>query len=264
MNPHETVLVMRLAAPMQSWGGNTPLNRRDTQPAPTKSGVLGLLAAAAGRRRGEPITELLDLTLGVRVDQPGTLLRDYHTVSNYTGDPLPQAGVNAKGRQKPTQPVKHTGETYRFYLADAVFVAAVCGPASLLDSLAVALRNPRFPLALGRRSCPPTGQLLLGIEAGTLDEVLASTPWQAGSHAQNRYRRRHPDAAVITLPGTVEDPEASGGSVWDVPTTFSLGQRRFTPRRVRHTEFDVPTGWAAQSQPPPVETAVHDPFDLLG
>jgi hypothetical protein len=51
------------------------------EPEPTKSGVVGLLAAARGLARTDPLSELTDLRLGVRVDVPGVPLRDYHTVS---------------------------------------------------------------------------------------------------------------------------------------------------------------------------------------
>lgn len=91
------------------------------------------LAAAAGRERGEPLDNLVPLRLGVRVDQPGTLLRDYHTVSDYRGRPLPQGGFSAKGIQEPTSPAKHTHITTRYYLQDAVFVAAVAGPRDLVE-----------------------------------------------------------------------------------------------------------------------------------
>lgn len=94
------VLVLRLAGPMQSWGSRSQFNRRDTDDQPTKSGIVGLLAAAAGRRRGDPIEDLVGLRLAVRVDQPGTLLRDYHTVSNYTGQSHLTASVNKSGRQE--------------------------------------------------------------------------------------------------------------------------------------------------------------------
>ncbi len=63
-------LVLRLAGPMQSWGGRSQFNRRDTLTEPTKSGLIGLLAAAQGRRRQDSIEDLLGLTFGVRTDQP--------------------------------------------------------------------------------------------------------------------------------------------------------------------------------------------------
>jgi CRISPR-associated protein Cas5/CasD subtype I-E len=81
----EAVLVLRLAGPLQSWGLRSSFNRRETNAEPTKSGVLGLLAAAAGMSREDPLDDLIPLRLGVRVDQTGTLLRDYHTLSDYRG-----------------------------------------------------------------------------------------------------------------------------------------------------------------------------------
>ena len=44
-------LLLRLAAPLQSWGADSKFEVRKTNREPTKSGVLGLLAAALGYRR---------------------------------------------------------------------------------------------------------------------------------------------------------------------------------------------------------------------
>ena len=249
------VLALRLAAPLQSWGGRSSFNRRDTRPEPTKSGIVGLLAAASGIRRSDPIGELLNLRLGVRTDQPGSLLRDYHTASDYRGGGLPTANVNAKGVQK-VNPDKETYVTERFYLQDAVFVAVIAGPTNMLDSLAAALRSPQFPLSLGRRSCPPAGRLLLGTFPTSLDEVLRTLPWQAAEHHQRRHRK----SPTIRVPATIEDP-AGDDSAWDVPSSFSLRARTFSARLVRHDWITLPTGATAA----PEQTAsTHDPFDLLG
>jgi CRISPR system Cascade subunit CasD len=256
-----TVLVLRLAGPLQSWGDRSPFNRRETRPEPTKSGVIGLLAAAAGHPRDEPLGEFLDLRMGVRVDQPGSLLRDYHTVSDYRGRPLPQAGVSAKGVQKPTSPAKHTHITQRYYLQDAVFVAAVTGPSALIEALYEALSRPAFPLALGRRSCVPTQPIRLGLRTGALLDVLSREPWQAAEHTRSAYARRakgHPER--IDLPATIDD--ADGDDVLnDAPLSFAPRDRRFTSRRVRHVWLSVPTGFPEPDAPP---TAGHDPFALLG
>ena len=50
-----SVLVLRLAGPMQSWGVSSQFVHRATETFPTKSGLVGLLAAAQGRRRCDPI-----------------------------------------------------------------------------------------------------------------------------------------------------------------------------------------------------------------
>jgi CRISPR system Cascade subunit CasD len=262
--PDEAVLALCLAAPLQSWGGDSRFNRRDTRPEPTKSGVTGLLAAAAGRTRDQDITDLLALRLAVRVDQPGTLLRDYHTVSDYRGVPLPSAKVNAKGQQLAAG--KSTHVTERFYLQDAVFLAAVAGSPETIDMLAEAVRRPAFPLALGRRSCPPTGRLVIDLyQHTTLDEVLDTVPWQAADHAKQRHRRQSGAAATISLPTTVED---SQGPDWltDVPGSFSLRTRTFSARRIRHGWANPPAMWPATTDPdgaPEPGRPVHDPFALL-
>ncbi|MGW3312068.1 type I-E CRISPR-associated protein Cas5/CasD [Streptomyces sp. NPDC001073] len=256
------VLVLRLAAPLQSWGGPSRYNRRDTLPQPTKSGVLGLLAAAQGRTRESSLTDLLGLHLGIRVDQPGTLLRDYHTVSDHRGLPLPSAKVDGKGRQKKTSPPKYTGVTQRYYLQDAVFVAALRGPAPLLEALDQAVRSPAFPLSLGRRSCPPTGPVSLGLRPDTdLPQILGNIEWQAGTH-----RRHQISTPTVTLEATVEDPTGDH-LVDDVPDTYDLKTGTvFGRRAVRHLWIDIPTGRPATENPPgPNQTGPgHDPFALLG
>ena len=277
-------LVLRLAGPMQSWGSHSQFNRRETDDQPTKSGIIGLLAAALGRRRADPIEDLLDLRLGVRTDQPGSLLRDYHTVSDYRGVPLPSAAVNARGIQKPTAPAKYTHVTQRYYLQDAVFVAAVCGPHDLLTALAAAVRSPAFPLALGRRSCVPTQPLIVpqegdGAEAGHADlwpgdprTVLDRVPWQASPAHANQVQ-----AATVDLPATVDNHDGNphGADVRvDLPRSFDPLRRGFTARAVQHLWVSPPTtaggttaGDATDAPASAVGTATsrgHDPFALLG
>ena len=55
------VLLLRLAGPMQAWGVKSRFTVRATELAPTKSGVVGMLASAVGRRRTDPIEDLLAL-----------------------------------------------------------------------------------------------------------------------------------------------------------------------------------------------------------
>ncbi|MCB5911518.1 type I-E CRISPR-associated protein Cas5/CasD [Streptomyces pinistramenti] len=270
------VLLLRLAGPLQSWGTRSAFNRRETNPEPTKSGVIGLLAAASGLAREEPLGELTSLRLGIRVDQPGTLLRDYHTVSDYRGRPLPQSGVTAKGIQKPTSPVKHTHVTTRYYLQDAVFLAAVAGPRDLLTTLDAAVRAPGFPLALGRRSCPPTQPVSLGLREGGLEEALRAESWQASGRAREEYasglgrergagRPLYP--ARVDRSATLEDPDGDD-LVHDAPVSFDPHARRFTSRRVRHTWLNIPTGFTEPDADDPTgdpeDEAGHDPFALLG
>ena len=75
-------LLLRLAAPMQSWGTDSKFETRRTDRFPSKSGIIGLLAAALGLRRDQSaeLAPLNGLRFGVRTDQEGTLMVDFHTV----------------------------------------------------------------------------------------------------------------------------------------------------------------------------------------
>ena len=52
-------LLLRLAAPLQSWGADSKFETRKTNREPTKSGVIGLLAAALGLRRDDAAGQLV-------------------------------------------------------------------------------------------------------------------------------------------------------------------------------------------------------------
>ncbi|MFG2716244.1 type I-E CRISPR-associated protein Cas5/CasD [Streptomyces goshikiensis] len=84
--PH--TLLVRLEAVTQSWGTLSAFNNRDSLPRPTKSGVVGILAAADGHDRDEqreegddylPLSTYATLRFGVRADRPGTLFNDFQT-----------------------------------------------------------------------------------------------------------------------------------------------------------------------------------------
>jgi CRISPR system Cascade subunit CasD len=207
-----TVLLLRLAGPLQAWGDSSRFTRRDTGRVPTKSGVLGLLAAAEGRRRTDEIEDLARLRFGVRIDQPGRLERDFQTASNGdTGNSMPLS--------------------YRYYLADAVFVAAVEGDPSLVGALADALDDPVFPLYLGRRSCPITGEISLGVDERPMENALRAQAWQASPWYQRRQSREvELELVVDAIPGETDPIETRR----DVPESFNPERREYGWREVAH------------------------------
>lgn len=133
-------LLFRLEGPMQSWGFRSRFDNRDTALEPTRSGVMGLVCAAMGIGRGETISEFDALRMGVRVDSEGRPERDYHTALKV---------IKASGEQHDTVVSR------RDYLADASFtVGFESENKRLLDEIAMALRNPAWPLFLGRKAFP--------------------------------------------------------------------------------------------------------------
>ncbi len=230
------MLLLRLAGPLQAWGSSARFVRRTTENAPTKSGVLGLLAAAEGRAREDDLSDLAALRFGVRIDQPGTRVRDFQTAHHFDTD-------------------KSMPLSERFYLADAVFVAGVEGDPDDVRRLYAAVREPVYLPYLGRRSCPPAAPVDLGVrDDADLATALEQAPWQASPW----YRERHPERADLTvlldsLPG--ETPEQT---FRDTPISFDPRHRRYGLRGVTSATVSRPE--VAPTRP----LFDHDPTSVLG
>ncbi|MDZ7296124.1 MAG: type I-E CRISPR-associated protein Cas5/CasD [candidate division KSB1 bacterium] len=201
-------LLLRLSGPLQSWGVQSRFSIRDTGLEPSKSGVVGLLCAALGRPRSAPVDDLVALRMGVRVDQQGHLTYDYHTAQDV---------LKAGGGIKDTEPSR------RYYLTDACFLVGLSGEDwGLIQSLHAALRNPVWPLYLGRKAFVPGEPVWLedGLKENlVLLDALKSYPWlgRDPKFRQERLRLVYEDDA-----GSEVRP--------DQPVSFA--ERRFAPRRV--------------------------------
>ena len=200
-----STLLLRLAAPLQAWGIDSKFEVRRTNREPSKSGVIGLLAAALGLRRDADLSELSALRFGVRVDRNGEVIKDFHM---------------AKAE-------KTSYLTYRYYLSDAIFLVGLeSEDRSFLEKIERALRNPCFPLFLGRRSCPPTLPLVLGVREGALENALREE--------ENRDKNLHSirqSHRYIRLDCGVGEQESA--VVQDLPISFNPMKREFGYRRAK-------------------------------
>ncbi len=274
------VLLVRLAAPLQSWGVVSRFSQRDTHTRPTKSAVVGLCAAALGRDRTDPIDDLAEFVYGVRADHPGTPVRDYHTVGAGRYPIRPRdiitdhrraaavaksmeaadgpgfghhelAGWYGAPKKIAADPVSGTlvsGElsrramiTERWYLSDAAFLVGLQHEdKGLLEQIGHALEHPKQLLWLGRKSCPPSGTLAAGIEPGTVSEVFASKRLLPGPDGFDTSGRR-PWAWLQAAPGT-----RGAAPVNDQPVTFDPARRTHATRwetRTRVTIAPNATDW---------------------
>ncbi len=212
-------LLLRLIAPMQSWGVQSHYTMRDTGREPSKSGVIGLLCAAMGRPRDYPLDDLTALRMGVRIDREGTLSRDYHIAQ----DVLDSSG---KG-------TRDSIVTNRYYLANAAFLVGLEGDADLLQRIQQVLRNPVWALFLGRKAFPPSVPVWLhdGFQPGlSLEQALSQYGWIISPPVD------HPDTGLRAVIETRDGNQA----ISDFPISFA--ERRFTSRRVRVTFIPAPTG----------------------
>ncbi|MCL2111325.1 MAG: type I-E CRISPR-associated protein Cas5/CasD [Clostridiales bacterium] len=230
-----STLLLRFAAPLQAWGSSSRFSVRTTEHEPTKSGVIGLIAAAMGRKRDEAIDDLLDVRFGVRIDQAGRVMRDFHTARSLSGEAF---------------------VSDRYYLADALFVVGLEADDVLLDKIDTAVRSPVFPIYLGRRSCPPSGPISLGVKRGLcLEDALKDTevaPWQAGIWYQKRQAREVHLETVIDA-----DPSEKGAFLRaDAPISFDQSYRRYGYRSVvSRIDAVLVTN--------PLGRDVHDPMEVF-
>lgn len=212
-------LLLRLAGPMQSWGTTSRFDERDSQLEPSKSGVLGLVCAALGRDRSEPVDDLAHLKMGVRVDREGLFMRDYQTATGV----ISAAGQVGLGR---------TVVSPRYYLADAAFLVGLeDSDRGLLMKIHAALRTPIWPLALGRKSFPPGAPVWL--EDGISDEKLRDALISWPRIATARYEQKGEPLRLVL------EHEREGAVRLDQPVA-PFSERRFGPRYIVSEAIHVP------------------------
>jgi CRISPR system Cascade subunit CasD len=231
-----SVLLLRLAGPMQSWGTQSRFSVRDTGLEPSKSGVIGMLCAALGWQRERTTFPLAgsdrtieefarSLRMAVRVDREGRLSRDYHTA---------QQVIRADGKG-----IADTVISTRHYLADADFLVALAGDAGLLKQLDESLAAPVWPLYLGRKAYVPGLQVRLDLVEGDLVNVLATRPWRR-RHSYDKPEMEHDRRTPRPLRLVVETEFGVGPEVrQDMPLSFH--PRHYTIRHVRTEFIPVPS-----------------------
>jgi CRISPR system Cascade subunit CasD len=215
------ILLLRLEGPLQSWGTRSRWDVRDTAPEPTKSGIIGLLGCAMGYPMYDPRMEKLDVRMrfGVRVENPGRVLVDYQTITDYlrTADGrfkvkgTTLVGPATKLRGEGIEPA--TIESPRAYLEDAAFLAAfeqADGGVALLEECAAALQHPKWPLFLGRKACIPTRPVYetMTVDYDDLPDALCRHPWSwlGNDTTLRRASKRPPQLDVF-----IEVPDGTPG-----------------------------------------------------
>ncbi|MFQ6197743.1 type I-E CRISPR-associated protein Cas5/CasD [Streptomyces sp. NPDC000405] len=233
-----TTLLLRLAGPLQAWGSTSRFVQRTTENAPTKSGVLGLLAACEGRPRNADLSDLAALRFGVRIDQPGSRIKDFHKAENpNTGRVMPLSD--------------------RYYLTDAVFIAGVEGEDEFIKHLHTAVTAPRFLPYLGRRSCPPSRPLLFdgSLTDQPLETALQKAPWQASRWYARQSARtatdNPPEPQKLDLLLDCPPDQTPDFSLRDTPLTFDPRHRQYAIRGIRtgHTQAPPPHDPTAHLRP---------------
>ncbi len=206
-----STLLLRLAGPMQSWGINSKYEIRRTEPIPSKSAIIGLLASALGRKREDSVEDLNKLRFGVRQDLSGEIRCDYQT---------------AKG-EKPYI-------INRYFVEDGIFLVGLeSEDIHLIAKLEYALNHPVFHLFLGRKSCPPTQPFVLGIRDFSLEQALSVEPWLVPDWRKNK--------ASTLLRVLVDCPRGKMADALqrDIPVSFSSYRREYSTRGIQQFYVDM-------------------------
>jgi CRISPR system Cascade subunit CasD len=207
-------LILKLNGPMQAWGEHTFEGKRPSSSFPTYSGIIGLLSACLGIKRGEKdnfkkLTSFLKIAVRIdsrkissSADKAKELhiekLTDFHTVKD--------ARVHYHGLKS-----HQTIITWREYLFDASFSVAVWKTKEdgfSIQDIKKAVNRPVFTPFLGRRSCPITRPLFE-------KEVEAKNEFAA-------LGKIKPNKGIIysETPGTGHSIKVRDMPIWDQPRQF--------------------------------------------
>lgn len=254
----EPILLLRLEGPLQSWGLRARWSRRDTGPEPTKSAIIGLLGCAAGilrpdwrsgvepDRRIEQWDEVLNF--GVRIDRPGMIETDYHTLQGRfwqaNGKMKTALSVSGTYPEKAEREPPHTEITWRDYVHDAAFLVALAVKPEyqhdnqcLLENLTGYLQCPKWPLYLGRRACVSSRPVLdrLTDEYQDMETAFRVEPWATPRSPKERKSLQR-DKRGIKLLAWFESPDGE----YERQDAIRLNQLRFYDfRRCRRIEIDI-------------------------
>ena len=244
-------ILLKFAGPLQSYGTSSHFETRYTEYYPSKSAVIGLLAACLGYRRDEAenLGELSKLQFAVRIDQDGTLLRDYHIARSYN-----EKGVESK-----------TYVTNRYYLEDALFVVALSGMDELIDALTKAIKSPYFQPFMGRRSLPVPVDFFLGVSAEDILDGLRNLSWQAAPWYKKKKGKQgigeKISLEVYADEEILKDEKISRSKLRrDIPISFSQKGRQFAFRQEACISIEVLSGIEKGLGAEDIE---HDVFSIL-
>ena len=222
MASETAALAIYLDAPLQSWGVSSRFQRRGTESAPSKSGVLGLIAAAMGiDKHGPDESERLAPLSACRFSvfplatgentAPVLRLEDFHTVGGGydRDDPVDKLRI----ARKASGGVSTTIVTRRFYHEQARFAALIEGDSGILQKAAAALEDPVWGVWFGRKCCLPAAPLLPTL-ASSISKALDALLHKTGSR--------------IVGEGRIEQ---DGDGAWHQPDQpVSFGRREFISR----------------------------------
>lgn len=172
-------LVFRLYGPIASWGEIAVGENRHSFSYPSKSAIIGLVAAALGYKREEEEKHTMlnhSLSFGVKVYSSGILLRDYHTIQTPPGKVI---YATRKDELRDKLELK-TILSSRDYRMETLYDICIWKKKDSIDLVTMQqkLNEPVFSLFLGRKSCVIASPLFASL-VNSEDLFLAFTQYES-------------------------------------------------------------------------------------
>lgn len=240
-------ILLWLEAPLQSWGFDSKFNRRDTLEFPTKSGVLGLVLCAMGASGEQKellarFASLKQTVISFRyVDGKGNaeekqpLLHDFQMIgSGYDEKDEWQKNLIPKTSEGKPPVGGGTKLTHRYYLQNAIFAVMLETPCDLVDNVSESLKNPAFPIYLGRRCCVPTDYVFQGIFDNEKEAEYSAMKKATAKGESRDSLEKYPKGWKLKEEFRVIDGDSAEGDAFtlnDVPIKFGT-QKLYKDRRV--------------------------------
>ncbi|MYD23388.1 MAG: type I-E CRISPR-associated protein Cas5/CasD [Holophagales bacterium] len=242
-------LILRLNAPLMSFGGVVIDNFGETDDWPSASLLVGMIGNALGYRRTdrEDLQALQDrLVFACRADCEGERLRDFQVADLNKNDKGWTTHGQPEGRAGGANTYIGKHLRYRFYWTDRVITVALRlepteGEPSL-DQVAKALDYPARPLFIGRKPCLPTAPLLVGRGRGesALDAVAKAPLLDAKDQRQAAHTAFAPvyDAPHPFVGDQYREVQVSGRRNW--VSDVHGGEQRWLEGRLAISTEDTP------------------------
>lgn len=210
------ITVIRMAGPLLAWPSPSKYRHRQTEAGPTLSAIQGLFAAAAGITRDQVRPAWIqEVPTAVRLDRPGSVLREFHTVNPVNKASYRQ--LSRRDQSKVRTVAKATGLdhlvpviTERYYRQDQTALVFIDDP----DGVAFeALNAPKFALYAGRKACALSFPFVLGRMSCSLEQALATTPSTAPADQTLEAVLFAPPEELAKYKEPVSRPERPAGRV---------------------------------------------------
>ena len=248
------ILLLRLEAPLMSFGAPIVDRHGVIQPYPALSMLTGLLGNALGydHAEAERLEHLQErLRYAVRQDRAGWQIQDYQTVDlskPYMDDDRAWTTRGALEKRKGGSASTGTHIRLRDYWADAIYtVALALDPADeppTLGDVSQALLRPARPLFIGRKNCLPAASLhTLCAKADRLRDALRHVPPARRADTDGAtYRAWWPSAPDDDAPrgeGTSEDMRQPVTDRRDWKNQIHVGERWVAEGQIAVSESEA-------------------------